>query len=70
MTTNFIPMYYIIGAVSDNQIMKLKNDIEIQSFESIYYLLSPTCCFLPSFAKSFQDKMKFSLRKIKQRVVT
>jgi len=58
MMTSFIPMYYIVGAISEAD-LKLLQAMENVNFDTIYHLLSRSCCFLPSYVKSFQEKLKF-----------
>ena len=65
MATNFTPMFYILGVVSLADLPKLPS---LNTFDSLYYLLSPTCCFIPSFGKSPCDKLKYSLRKFSNRL--
>lgn len=54
-------MYYIIGALSDTEYDNLRKH-ENSSFEFLFSLISPTCWFVPSFGKSFHDKLRFTLR--------
>jgi hypothetical protein len=50
ISTSFIPMYYIMGLVSEDDMEHARC---LESFDSIYCLLSPSCNFLPSIGKSF-----------------
>lgn len=69
ISTSFTPMYYIMGVVSEHDLASLVMACEQEqhsgissSFDSIYSQLSPTCCFLPLFGKSFSEKLRLSIR--------
>ena len=52
-------MYYILGVVPKSDLPKLQL---LDSFDALYSQLSSTCSFVPSFGKSFQEKLKYCIR--------
>jgi hypothetical protein len=63
--TAFIPIYYIIGLVPFSH--QHHNSDTFETFDAIYSQFSPSCSFIPAFGNTFNEKLRFSMRQIKQR---
>lgn len=64
MTTSFRPMYYIVGVVAESDLVWL-GSAPAKTFEHIFQRLSPSCWFVHCFSKTFQDRLRFCIRKNK-----
>jgi len=66
MTTSFRPMYYVVGVISSKDMGQLRAE-HLRNFEHIFQQLSSTCWFVHCFSTTFQDRLRFSLRKARVR---
>ena len=57
-------MYYIVGVVAESDLVWL-GSAPAKTFEHIFQRLSPSCWFVHCFSKTFQDRLRFCIRKNK-----